>query len=176
MVRSTASGSSFVRMVRPRAARNAPAPGLCRGGRSVVSSTKRWASGGAADRAIMVGDSATDIITARAAGLRVIARNSTFVYKGRSVDIREAARQLGVRYVLEGSVRKAGDRVRINAQLIVGRTGKHLWAERYDRDLADIFALQDEITEAVTIAIAPAIADAEQVDDGRPILRVGLNR
>jgi adenylate cyclase len=67
-----------------------------------------------------------------------------------------------VRYVLEGSVRKSGDRIRVTAQLVEAETGKHVWAERYDRDLADIFALQDEITETVTIAIAPAIADAEQ--------------
>src|SRR5229473_1411642 len=70
-------------------------------------------------------------------------------------------RELGVRYVLEGSVRKAGTRIRVTAQLVEAETGNHVWAERYDRDLADIFAVQDEITEAVTVAIAPAIADAE---------------
>ena len=76
--------------------------------------------------------------------------------------MKQVGRELGVRYVLEGSVRKAGNRVRVTAQLIEAETGNHVWAERYDRDLADIFAVQDEITEAVTIAIAPAIADAEQ--------------
>jgi len=94
--------------------------------------------------------------------LFVIARNSCFTYKGRVVDVRQIARELGVRYVLEGSVRKSGNRVRISGQLIDAATGNHVWAERYDRELADIFALQDEITQAVTIAIAPAIADAEQ--------------
>ena len=78
------------------------------------------------------------------------------------MDVRQVGRELGVRYVLEGSVRRAGNRIRVTAQLVEAETGKHVWAERYDRDLADIFAVQDEITEAVTIAIAPAIADAEQ--------------
>jgi adenylate cyclase len=91
----------------------------------------------------------------------VIARTSSFTYKGRSVDVKQIGRELGVRYLLEGGLRKAGNRIRVNAQLIETETGNHLWAERYDRDLADIFAVQDEITQAVTIAIAPAIADAE---------------
>jgi adenylate cyclase len=94
--------------------------------------------------------------------LFVIARNSCFTYKGRVVNVKEVGRELGVRYVLEGSLRKAGNRIRITAQLVEAETGKHVWAERYDRDLADIFAIQDEITEAVTIAIAPAIAEAER--------------
>ena len=76
----------------------------------------------------------------------MIARNSSFVYKGRSIDVREAARELGARYVLEGSVRKAGDRLRVTAQLIDARDGSHVWAERYDRPVKDIFAIQDEIT------------------------------
>jgi adenylate cyclase len=107
---------------------------------------------------------AEDIITAlsRYPSLFVIARNSSFTYKGRAVDVKQVGRELGVRYVLEGSLRKAGNRIRITAQLVEAETGKHVWAERYDRDLADIFVVQDEITEAVTIAIAPAIADAEQ--------------
>jgi adenylate cyclase len=107
---------------------------------------------------------AEDIITAlsRYPSLFVIARNSCFTYKGRAVDVKQVGRELGVRYVLEGGLRKAGDRIRVTAQLVEAETGKHVWAERYDRDLADIFALQDEITEAVTIAIAPAIADAGQ--------------
>ena len=70
-------------------------------------------------------------------------------------------RELGVRYVLEGSLRQAANRIRVTAQLVESETGKHVWAERYDRELADIFAVQDEITEAVTIAVAPAIAEAE---------------
>jgi adenylate cyclase len=107
---------------------------------------------------------AEDVITAlsRYPSLFVIARNSTFTYKGRAVDVKQVGRELGVRYVLEGSVRRSGSRIRVTAQLVEAETGKHVWAERYDRDLADIFALQDEITEAVTVAIAPAIADAEQ--------------
>jgi len=107
---------------------------------------------------------AEDIITAlsRYPSLFVIARNSCFTYKGRAVDVKQVGRELGVRYVLEGGLRKAGNRIRVTTQLVEAETGKHVWAERYDRDLADIFALQDEITEAVTIAIAPAIAEAEQ--------------
>jgi adenylate cyclase len=106
---------------------------------------------------------AEDIITAlsRFPSLFVIARNSSFTYKGRAVDVKQVGRELGVRYVLEGSLRKAGNRIRVTAQLIDSTTGMHVWADRYDRDLADIFAVQDEITTAVTVAIAPAIADAE---------------
>jgi adenylate cyclase len=106
---------------------------------------------------------AEDIITAlsRYPSLFVIARNSSVTYKGRAVDVKKIGRELGVRYVLEGSLRKSGNRIRVTAQLVEAESDKHVWAERYDRDLADIFAVQDEITEAVTIAIAPAIADAE---------------
>jgi adenylate cyclase len=107
---------------------------------------------------------AEDVITAlsRYPSLFVIARNSCFTYKGRAVDVKQVGRELGVRYVLEGSLRKSGNRIRVTAQLVEAETGNHLWAERYDRDLADIFAVQDEITEAVTIAIAPAIDEAER--------------
>jgi adenylate cyclase len=107
---------------------------------------------------------AEDIITAlsRYPSLFVIARNSSFTYKGRAVDVKQVGRELGVRYVLEGSLRKAANRIRVTAQLVETETGNHVWAERYDRDLADIFAVQDEISEAVTIAIAPAVADAER--------------
>ena len=106
---------------------------------------------------------AEDVITAlsRYPSLFVIARNSSFTYKGRAVDVRQVGRELGVHYVLEGSVRKAGNRIRVTAQLIEAATSNHVWAERYDRDLADIFAVQDELTEALTTALAPAIADAE---------------
>jgi adenylate cyclase len=106
---------------------------------------------------------AEDIITAlsRYPSLFVIARNSSFTYKDRAIDVKDIGRELGVRYVLEGSPRKAANRIRVTAQLVEAEAGKHVWAERYDRDLADIFALQDEITEAVTIAVAPAIRDAE---------------
>ncbi len=107
---------------------------------------------------------AEDIITAlsRYPSLFVIARNSSFSFKGRAVDVKQVGNELGVRYVLEGSLRKSDKRVRVTAQLIEAETGNHVWAERYDRDLAEIFAVQDEITQATTIAIAPAIADAEQ--------------
>lgn len=106
---------------------------------------------------------AEDVITAlsRYPSLFVIARNSSFTYKGRTVDVRQVGRELGVRYVLEGSVRKAGNRIRATAQLVEAETSNHVWAERYDRDLADIFAVQDELTDALTTALAPAIADAE---------------
>jgi adenylate cyclase len=106
---------------------------------------------------------AEDVITALShyPSLFVIARNSSFTYKGRTVDVRQVGRELGVRYVLEGSVRKAGNRIRVTAQLVEAGSGNHVWAERYDRDLADIFAVQDELTEALTTALAPAIADAE---------------
>jgi adenylate cyclase len=104
-----------------------------------------------------------DIITAlsRCPWLLVIARNSSFTYKGRAVDLKQVGRQLGARYVLEGSVRSAAGRIRVTAQLVEAETGNHIWANRYDRDLADIFSMQDEITEAVSVAVAPAIADAE---------------
>jgi TolB-like protein/class 3 adenylate cyclase len=104
-----------------------------------------------------------EIITAlsRIRWLFVIARNSTFTYKGQAVDVKQVGRELGVRYLLEGSVRKGGSRVRITAQLIQAETGGHIWAERYDRDLSDIFAIQDEITERVAAAVEPQLYAAE---------------
>ena len=106
-----------------------------------------------------------DLITglSRIHWLFVIARNSTFVYKNRAVDMKQVARELGVRYVLEGSVRRAGKRLRISAQLIDATTGGHHWAERYDRELGDIFAVQDEITSSVAAAIEPRLLAAEGV-------------
>jgi adenylate cyclase len=105
-----------------------------------------------------------EIITAlsRIRWLFVIARNSSFIYKGQAVDVKRVGRELGVRYVLEGSVRRSGDRVRVTAQLIDAISSAHVWAERYDRDLRDIFAVQDEITASVAGAIEPALAEAEQ--------------
>ncbi len=94
--------------------------------------------------------------------LFVIARHSSFTYKGRAVDVKDVARDLGVRYVLEGSVRKASERVRVTAQLIDATTGNHVWAHRYDRLLDDIFDLQDEITQTIIGAIEPELAVAEQ--------------
>jgi TolB-like protein len=104
-----------------------------------------------------------DIITALShfKALFVIARNSSFTYKGRAVDVKVVGRELGVRYVLEGSVRKAANRVRITGQLVDTATGAHLWAERFDGGLGDIFDLQDQVTESVVGAIAPAVEKAE---------------
>jgi adenylate cyclase len=91
----------------------------------------------------------------------VVARNSSFAYKGKAIDVKRTARELGVRYVLEGSVRKGGNRVRITTQLIDAATGNHIWADRYDGDLTDVFALQDEITKKVVAAIEPRLLEAE---------------
>ena len=108
---------------------------------------------------------AEDIITAlsRLRGFFVIARNSSFAYKGKAVDIRQIARDLGVRYVLEGSVRRSGDRLRITGQLIDASSGVHVWSERYDRAVNDIFAVQDEITENVVASIEPQLYAAENL-------------
>ena len=106
-----------------------------------------------------------DIITelSRSRSMFVVARGSSFSYRGRSMDIRHIAADLGVRYILEGSVRRSTARVRVNAQLVDAEFGAHIWAERYDRDVGDIFAVQDEITRAVSMAIGPAVSGAEQV-------------
>lgn len=105
-----------------------------------------------------------DLITdlSRISGLFVIARNSAFVYKGKASKIPDVCSELGVRYALEGSIRKAGNRVRITAQLVDGTTGGHVWAERYDRDLADIFVVQDEVTREIVSALAPRLTEAEE--------------
>src|SRR5215831_14121892 len=105
-----------------------------------------------------------DLITdlSKASGLFVIARNSSFVYKGRSAKVQEIGRDLGVRFVLEGSIRKAGNRVRITAQLIDAGSGGHLWAERFDRDLTDIFATQDEVVEKIVRALAVTLTHGEE--------------
>jgi adenylate cyclase len=105
-----------------------------------------------------------DIITelSRFRSLRVIARNSSFTYKNRSVRTQEVGRDLGVAYMVEGSVRQAGNRIRVTAQLIATETGEHLWAERYDRNLEDIFSLQDEITRAIAAAVEPELANVER--------------
>jgi len=108
---------------------------------------------------------AEEIITelSRIRSFLVIARNSSFTYKGRSVDVKQVAGELGVRYVLDGSVRRSADRIRIGAQLIDAQTGLHVWAERYDRELKDIFVVQDEIARSVIAEIAPAIHHAERL-------------
>ncbi len=109
-----------------------------------------------------------DIITdiSKVSGLFVIARNSAFTYKGKSVKVQQVGRELGVRYILEGSVRKAGGQVRITAQLIDAQTGFHMWAERYDRKLAEIFAVQDEVTKKIVAALKVKLTRGEQARFG----------
>ncbi|MFQ5786030.1 MAG: tetratricopeptide repeat protein, partial [Alphaproteobacteria bacterium] len=108
----------------------------------------------------MTDDLITDL--SKISGLFVIARNSVFTYKGKPVKVQKVSEELGVRYVLEGSVRRAGGRVRINAQLIDATTGRHLWAERFGRDYTDIFTLQDEVVGRIVAALAVELTDAEQ--------------
>jgi len=105
-----------------------------------------------------------DIITAlsKTPKLFVIARNSTFTYKGKAVNVQEVGQDLGVRYVLKGSVRRFGEKVRINAQLIDAKTGHHLWAEKYDRDLEEIFAVQDDLTKRIITAMQVELTEGEQ--------------
>jgi TolB-like protein len=113
-----------------------------------------------------------DLITAlsRLRWLFVIARNSTFAFRDQAMDVKQVGHHLGVRYVLEGSIRKAGGRIRITGQLIEAATGAHIWAERYDRDLTDIFDVQDEIAQNVVAAIEPTLrkAEIERVQRKRP--------
>ena len=106
-----------------------------------------------------------DIITelSRYHDLFVIARNSTFVYKGKATDVMQVGHELGVRYIVEGSVRKSGNRVRITVQLIDATDGHHLWAERYDRELEDVFAVQDEITQVI-VANLPRRVEAAHLE------------
>ena len=106
-----------------------------------------------------------DIITelSRFSGLFVIARNSAFTYKGRAVDVRDVSRELGVRYVLEGSVRHANQRIRVTAQLIDAISGSHLWVEKYDRVLEDIFEVQEEVARAIVAAMAPQLQAVQAV-------------
>jgi adenylate cyclase len=110
-----------------------------------------------------------DIITeiSRISSLFVIARNSSFTYKGRDAKVQEICRDLGVRYVLEGSVRKSGQRIRVTAQLIDGDSGGHIWAERYDRELSDIFAVQDDVTERIVHALEIKLVDASRPSSSR---------
>ena len=113
----------------------------------------------------MTDDLITDL--SKISGLFVIARNTVFTYKGRAVNVQEVGRDLGVRYVLEGSVRRAGDRVRVNAQLIDATTGHHLWAERYDRDYTNVFAVQDEVIGRIVSALKVKLTSAEQTQLAR---------
>ena len=119
--------------------------------------------GGDTEQEYFIDGITEDIITdlSRLSGLFVISRSSTFAYKGKSPKIKQVAEELGVRYVIEGSVRKSGDKVRINAQLIDAVTGRHLWAERYDRDYKDIFVLQDDITQKIVMTLDVEVFEAE---------------
>ena len=112
-----------------------------------------------------------DLITdlSKVSGLFVIARNSSFAYKGKGADVRDIAQELGVRYVMEGSVRRVGDQVRINAQLIDAITGGHIWAERYDGALIDVFALQDQVTRQIVAALSVKLTPDEQRGMDQPI-------
>jgi TolB-like protein len=118
---------------------------------------------GDAEQEYFASGMAEEIITAlsRCGWLFVIARNSSFTYKGKAVDVRQVGRELGVRYVLEGSVRRAGSRIRFGAQLAEATNGAHIWADRFDGDMSDVFELQDRITESVVAAIAPKVQFAE---------------
>ena len=120
--------------------------------------------GGDPDQQYFSDGLADDLITelSRNASLLVISRQSSFSFRGPAMDVKQVARELGVRYVVEGSVRRAANRVRVNAKLIDAELGSHIWAERYDRALQDVFAVQDEIVNAVTTAINPIVDDAEQ--------------
>ena len=126
--------------------------------------------GGAAEEDYFADGMTDDLITdlAKISGLVVIARNSVFAYKGRSVPVHEVARDLGVRYVVEGSVRRAGEQIRINAQLIDAATGGHLWADRFDRSVADVFAVQDEVIRRIVDALAVRASGSEQQRLARP--------
>jgi TolB-like protein/Flp pilus assembly protein TadD len=140
----------------------APVPGF--GGRPAIAVLAFAPFGGDPEQEHLGDGIAEDLIT-RLATYRdfpVIARNSSFAYKGRSVDVKQIGRELGVAYVIEGSVRRAGSRVRITAQLVDARSGHHIWAERYDRELSDVFAIQDEIVEAVVGRVYPEVMRAER--------------
>ena len=104
-----------------------------------------------------------DIITelSRSSELFVIARNTAFQYKGRAVDLRQVGQQLGVRYILEGSIQRAGDRIRVTAQLVDGATGRHRWAERYDRKIEDVFSVQDEVVRTIVAILTAHVSKAE---------------
>jgi TolB-like protein len=123
-----------------------------------------------AEQSYFVDGLTEDLITdlSKVPELFVIARNSSFAYKGRSVDVRQIAREMGVKYVLEGSARRAADRVRINAQLIDARAGGHFWADRFDRDLTDIFAAQDEVIAKIVEALIGKLTAASLKERYRP--------
>jgi adenylate cyclase len=157
-----------VRVYRLDPGATAPAPTVppapAEGGKPSIAVLPFTNTSGDPEQASFADGLTEDIITtlSKLAGLTVTARNSSFVYKDRAVDVREAAGQLGVRYVLEGSVRRSGNRIRITAQLIDAATGAHLWAERYDRAIDDIFAVQDEITLVLATELQVKLTEGEQ--------------
>ncbi|TPK93026.1 transcriptional regulator [Mesorhizobium sp. B2-4-12] len=171
-------GFRFVGTVREEAGAEAaapvekPKPGLGIPARPSIAVLPFVNMSGDADQDYFADGMVEDIVTglSRIRWLFVIARNSSFTYKGRAVDVKQVGRELGVRYVLEGSVRKVGSRVRITGQLIDAEDGSYIWAERYDRELTDVFALQDEITIGVVAAIEPNLrrAEIERVKRQRP--------
>ncbi len=144
-----------------------PVPGFS--GRPAIAVLAFAPFGGDAEQEYLGDGIAEDVITrlARHRHFPVIARNSSFAYKGRAVDAKQIGRELGVAYLIEGSVRRAGSRVRVTAQLIDTRTGHHLWAESFDRELADVFAIQDEIVESVVTRVYPELMRAERERAGR---------
>lgn len=151
------------RLAPPQGAASAAEPVLALPGKPSLVVLPFQNMGGDAEQDYFVDGLVEDITTAlaRVRSFFVIARNSAFTYKGRAVDVRQVGRELGVRYVLEGSVRKAGGRIRITGQLVDATTGAHLWADRFDGATEDIFDLQDRVTEAVAGAIEPSLTRAE---------------
>ena len=148
----------------PAAASAAPAPTAAAGPRRISVCVLPFANiSGDPEQEYFSDGISEDIITdlSKVSALSVVSRNTAFTYKGSHVDLRQVSRQLGVTHVLEGSVRKAGQRVRITAQLIDGAADSHIWAERYDRDLSDIFAVQDEISHAIVAALKLKLAPEE---------------
>jgi adenylate cyclase len=147
----------------PVASNEAPVPSATALGRPSLAVLPFANMSGGPEQDYLAEGITEDLITAfaRLRWLFVIARNSSFAYKGKAVDVRLVAQELGVRYVLEGSVRTAGGRIRVTAQLIDAETGKHIWAERYDRELRDLFAVQDEIAERVVAVVEPHLYEAE---------------
>ncbi len=147
-----------------------PVPGF--GGRPAIAVLPFTNMSGDPEQEYFTDGITEDIITGLSLwrSFPVIARNSTFIYKGKAIDVKQVGRELGARYVLEGSVRKAGGRVRVTSQLIDAEAGAHIWAERYDRDLTDIFDLQDEITDQIVARVAPEInlAEAERASRRQP--------
>jgi TolB-like protein/tetratricopeptide (TPR) repeat protein len=160
-------GYRFIGKMAPHAANDATdkAPALPLPDRPSLAVLPFTNMSGEAEQEYFADGISEDLITglARIRWLFVIARNSSFVYKQRAVDVKQVSRELGVRYVLEGSVRRAGHQVRITAQLVDATSGAHHWAERYDREIGDIFAVQDEITRSVIATIEPRLLAAEGV-------------